>query len=239
MQIHKAVTALRNTMRHVVNPLTELKIFAVGKKIRVEADGRMMEPVSGQLLLDFKEAELKRLLQFPTLAQPPQNSHQRTAERWFEKGLELEQTGAPVEEIVSAYEQAVSLDPQSAGALVNLGTIYFNTRSFAEAERCYKKAIAADPNYALAHFNLGNLHDERGDRTKALLHYSSAVRLNPGYADAHYNIALLFQSNGEVMKAMRHWKTYLKLDPGSSWAVIARRELDKLRDATLVRGTRL
>jgi hypothetical protein len=35
------------------------------------------------------------------------------------------------------------------------------------------------------------------------------------------------------MSAVRHWKAYLKLDPGDSWAVIARRELDKLRRALL------
>ena len=35
------------------------------------------------------------------------------------------------------------------------------------------------------------------------------------------------------MSAVRHWKTYLKLEPGGSWAVIARRELDKLRRALL------
>jgi hypothetical protein len=28
----------------------------------------------------------------------------------------------------------------------------------------------------------------------------------------------------------------LKLDPNSSWAVIARRELDKLKESTIVRG---
>jgi len=30
----------------------------------------------------------------------------------------------------------------------------------------------------------------------------------------------------------------LKLDPSSQWAMIARRELNKLRDATVVRGSR-
>jgi hypothetical protein len=40
------------------------------------------------------------------------------------------------------------------------------------------------------------------------------------------------------MEAVRHWKQYLKLDPVSSWSAIARRELDKLRRSTLVRGAR-
>ncbi len=38
------------------------------------------------------------------------------------------------------------------------------------------------------------------------------------------------------MSAIRHWQAYLKIDPTSTWAVIARRELDKLRRA-LVRSS--
>jgi len=37
---------------------------------------------------------------------------------------------------------------------------------------------------------------------------------------------------------VHHWKLYLKLDPGSSWAVIARRELAKLKESTVLHGPR-
>ena len=160
-----------------------------------------------------------------------------SAEKWFQRGLECEQTGA-IPEAIKAYESAVALDPTSAGAWLNLGTIFFNARQFSKAEGHYRKALEADPKYALAHFNIANLYDERGDYERALRHYQEAVRLHPSYADAHYNLALLFQGSGQVMDAVRHWKTYLKLDPTSSWAAIARRELDKLRRYTVVAGKR-
>ena len=158
------------------------------------------------------------------------------AEQWFEKGLELEQTGAPMEEIIEAYRKASEIDPTSAGALVNLGTVHFNARNWREAERHYRKALEVDPHYALAYFNLGNLYDEKGERSEALAHYLSALRYQPNYADAHYNVALLYQSTGQPLKALGHWKLYLKLDPNSSWAVIARRELAKIKESTIVRG---
>jgi len=241
-QIRRALTALRERLREVQNPLTELKVYSEGKKIRVQFAGAKMESVSGQLLLDFDKAEIEKLMSFPrkSAAEDKSGAQKKRleAERWFEKGLDLEQTGAPLAEIVEAYEKAVELDPTSAGALVNLGTVYFNARALRDAERHYRRAIEVDASYPLAHFNLGNLFDEKGDRNKAMGHYQEALKVHPNYADAHYNIALLYQSTGETMKAVRHWKAYLKIDPNSSWAAIARRELLKLRDSTIVRGSR-
>ena len=240
-QIRNALDAVRVRLRDIRNPLTELKLYSDGRKIQVQFAGQKMEPVSGQLLLDFDEAEISKLLSFPgatPAADTPatQNQKRREAETWFERGLELEQVGAPMEEIILAYEKAAELDPTSAGALVNLGTVYFNARNWREAERRYRKALEIDAEYALAHFNLGNLFDERGDRTKALSHYQAALKVHANYADAHYNIALLYQATNQALKAVRHWKAYLKLDPSSTWADIARRELDKLRASTIVRG---
>jgi tetratricopeptide (TPR) repeat protein len=239
LRIRRAIQALTEKLSGVENPLTELKLYADGKRVHVEIDGRAMEAASGQLLLDFDPAELSRLLEFRAKESPHAERDQRqSAERWFQRGLDLEQTGAPSEQVIEAYQKAVELDPNSAGALVNLGTIYFNAHQWKEAERYYTQAIEVDPDYALAHFDFANLCDERGDHALALEHYLTALRLSPSYADVHYNIALLYQSMNQPMKAVRHWMAYLKLDPSSSWATIARRELAKLREATVVKGSR-
>src|SRR5579872_4529101 len=236
-QIRRAIHALIKKLRGVEDPLTELKLYADGKRIRVELEGRAMEAESGQLLLDFDPGELSRLLEFRPKENPRAEREQRhAAEHWFQRGLDLEATGAPAPQVIEAYQKAIELDPGSAGALVNLGTIYFNIRNFTMAERYYTQATETDPEYALAHFDLGNLCDECGDRARALEYYQAALRLSPNYADAHYNIALLYQSAQQPMKAVRHWMAYLKLDPSSEWAIIARRELAKLRDAAVVRG---
>lgn len=235
-RIKLAVDALRDRLRGVDDPLRELRIIADGRRIRVEIAGQQMEPLSGQLLFNFDNSELRRLLSFPSRADREGGERKRReqAEQWFQKGLTLERSGNQ-QEAFAAYETAVELDPSSAGAWVNLGTICFHQRQWSRAESFYMRAIEADKTYALAHFNLGNLYDERGDYDRALEFYRQSLALNPKYADAHYNVALLYQGGGHVMEAVRHWKLYLQLDPGSSWAAIARRELDKLRKSALVR----
>jgi tetratricopeptide (TPR) repeat protein len=235
VQIRRALAALAKKLRHIQDPLTQLRLYADGKRVRVEVDGRAMEAESGQLLLDFDPVELNRLLEFRVRDNGQADREKKLdAERWFQRGLELEQTGGPIEQIVEAYEKSLELDPSSAGALVNLGTIY----DWKKAERYYLKALEADPEYALAHFDLANLYDERGEQKKALEHYSIALRISPHYADAHYNLALLFQGANQTMKAVHHWIAYLKLDPASHWSNIARRELSKLRQAAVVPGSR-
>jgi len=248
-EIRRTLAAIRARMSDIGNPLTEMKLYSDGRRIRVQFEGRRMDAKTGQLLLDFDQAEMARLVSFPEHPRSePGNgasapgaarpNRRADAEMWFERGLQLEQDGAPLEEVIKAYQQALAIDPASAGALVNLGTVYFNARAWREAERYYRDALEADPEYALAHFNLGNLFDEMGERAKALHHYQTALRINANYADAHYNIALLYQCLNQPLKAVRHWKAYLKLDPGSTWAAIAKRELAKLRDSTIVPGAK-
>jgi tetratricopeptide (TPR) repeat protein len=243
-RIRCALAALRRKLSGIENPLTELRIVTQGRRIVVQTGDSTMEPLSGQLLLDFNGAdlsELENMVSFPQKQKEKEKEgparNVRESEFWFQKGLELERTGAPIEQAMEAYSRAVELDPHSTGALVNLGTIHFHKRAWKEAEEYYRKALEADPSYVLAHFNLGNLFDEKGDHEQAIVHYQAALRIDPDHADAHYNLALLYQGLGQ-MKAVRHWKAYLKLDSSSEWAAIARQQLEKLRASSVVEGSR-
>jgi len=239
----QALHKVREVLRKLPELERDVQVYKEGRRILIQIGKQKMEPASGQLLFDFAEAEINKLLQLPVSQKSNTTIAERLrtkleADQWFERGLELEQTGAPYEQVIEAYQKAADLDPQSAGALVNLGTVFFNGHAWADAEKHYKKALEVDPTYALAHFNLGNLYDERGDFESALHHYHEALKHHAHYADAHYNLALLYQGMRDNLNAMRHWRAYLKLDPHSSWSQIARRELEKLESATVVKGSR-
>ncbi|MBE7543340.1 MAG: tetratricopeptide repeat protein [Bryobacteraceae bacterium] len=242
-RIRLIVEALRERLRHIENPLTELKIFTDGRRLAVQVDGGRMEPLTGQLLLNFDQDEIRRLLQFP--GRPAEDESARAAaarrfeaDRWFEKAVELEQTGGAADRLIAAYEKAIEADPGHSAALVNLGTVHFHQQNWVRAESCYRRATVAQPDYALAHFNLGNLYDELGEVAKALECYEHTLRLDSGYADAHYNLALLSQGKGDSLKALKHWRAYLKLDPQGYWAAIARRELARVREEAVISGKR-
>jgi tetratricopeptide (TPR) repeat protein len=230
-QIGEAIASLRQKLDWVKEPLSELRVVSDGRKISVHVAGQKMEAISGQILFDFDAAALGAIASFPEKKRSAQRL--RESEEWFQRGLDAEESGAPVELAVEAYVKALELNAEAAGALVNLGTIYYRQRNFVEAEKYYCQAIAADPDYPLAQFNLGNLYDEQNRLADAFDRYRRALALNPGYADAHFNIALLCERTGDALKAVHHWKNYLKLDSSGQWAEIARRQLAKLREAVI------
>ncbi len=232
-QIAKAMASLRDKIEGIEKPLTELRLVSDGKKIAVLWAGQKIEALSGQILLDFEMPEPGRVRTFPERRQTA--NRMKESELWFQKGLELEESNAPLEQVAEVYRKVVDLNPGAAGALVNLGTLYYRARRFAEAEHYYQQAALADTKYPLAEFNLGNLYDEQGRLPEALAHYRRAVALNPQYADAHFNLALLCERLGDPLKAVQHWQNYLKLDRSGPWADIARRQLERLRQNTVIR----
>jgi tetratricopeptide (TPR) repeat protein len=234
-RIGQALKSLKDKLKEVKYPLAELRIVSDGRAIAVYSAGDKMEAISGQLLFDFDTGELGGLKTLPERKAPAPPLREREAEACFQNGVALEETGAPVEQAIEAYRRAVELNPRAAGALVNLGTIQYRLGKYKEAERFYSQALLADPGYPLAHFNMGNLQDEMGAVSLAAGHYEKALALNPGYADAHFNLALLSERTGDPLKAVRHWRIYLQLDHTSSWAEIARKQLDRLKQATIVR----
>src|SRR3982750_2002361 len=74
----------------------DVQVYKDGRHVRIQIGKQKLEPASGQLLLDFEEEEIKKLLQLPA----SQKSNGAIAEKlrqkieadyWFERGLELEQ----------------------------------------------------------------------------------------------------------------------------------------------------
>ena len=233
-QIGLALESLKRKLTGIEQPLNELRIVSDGKTIAVQVAGQRMEAISGQLLFDFEASDIPTVRTMTTAPAETPQPREEEAEQWFQKGLAFEETGAPVNHALDAYRKAIEMNPNAAGALVNLGTISFRARKLREAATYYQRAIDADPRYPLAHFNLGNVFDEMGQLEEARGHYEIAVRLNPAYADAHFNLALIAERNNDALRALKHWKAYLKIDSVSSWAAQARKQVERLRKLTLV-----
>lgn len=215
-RLRRALVALQQQLSDIQAPLTELRIRSDGRDVVVEQDGARLEPLSGQLVLNFDTRELGDKLRVMP---------ERSAEEWFALALELEAGASTRQEAIDAHRHALAKNPCRADVLVNLGALLYEQADFKEAADCFRRAMKLEPGNPLAHYNLGSVLEELGQLEAAQKHLREAVRLKPDYSDAHYNLALVCEKQGAHDEARQHWLRYLQLDPSSPWCDYARQRL--------------
>lgn len=194
--------------------LSELRILVDGDDVIVSDGAAAWNPASGQLHLDFQVAELSEEIA-PLHASVRPAAPAVTADDWFERGVELELVSA--EDAVTAYENALELNPRHADAHVNLGRLLHEARRLAQAELHYRAALAPGP-HATAAYNLGIVLEDRQRQKEAVSAYLRALDADPHMADAHYNLSRLYEQLGDEASALRHLKSYRSLTQGTGRA---------------------
>lgn len=63
---------------------------------------------------------------------------------------------------VSAYQQAIVLDPRNPVLRLDLGGIYYLFQNYEEAQRMFEQAVSLKPDWANAHFNLAWTYYQKG-----------------------------------------------------------------------------
>ena len=203
------------------NPLLEAGISSHGSRLTFRHQGRELDPLAGQFLLNFDRPKIVE-------ARAAQPRVAETAAELFAAAVAIEEKPERQNEALQTYRRVLELDPKHAAACINLGTLFYNQQNYIEAEKHYRRAIAIDPRYALGYFDLGNVLDETGRLEEAVSAYQSAIAISPTYADAHYNLALAFERLRRPRKALPHWRSYIKLDPVGAWSNYARGQIQKI-----------
>ena len=226
----RSIRASVDAMQRVAgmrNPLMESTAVRRGSRLSFRHGGALMDPLTQQLAFDFDTAPERQLC----AVRPGGDASARRAaevQELFLRAVQLEENPATTVRAVEIYHVILAMRPQHAPALINLGTIHYNMREYAQAERLYRQATVADPDYALAFFDLGNVLDEMQRLPEATVAYQKAVTLVPQYADAHYNLALSYERQGQRRRALRHWLAYVRLDPVGPWANHAKEQARKI-----------
>ena len=226
--IRQSLQAMQKQVAGMENPLLEAGAYTTGHRIAFRHEGRLLEPIAGQFVMDFSANE--RVVRRSEPEAGPALV-ENDASELFSRGIALEENPSTQAEAIAAYRKVLELEPNHPAAHINLGTLHYNRQDYGQAERHYRSAIEIDPRYALAYFDLGNVLDETGRVQEAIQTYKTALQLAPTYADAHYNLALAYEKIREPRKAVKHWRAYIKLDTTSPWAVHARNQIQRTLQA--------
>lgn len=218
-----AIGALRRALPRVTRPLQELRIVSDGRKVVVQAEDGSFEPVSGQMVLDFRIDNLRS--DVVRVLRQNGDGRARSAYDLYMRASTLDEDPDTFDEAEALYKRATELDPQLAIAYTNLGNIRFRRGDEPGAEQLYRKALEIDDRQPEAHYNLGYVMLERGYASRAVTYFEAAIKADPKFADAHFNLAMAQEALGDKQRARVHWKKYLEIEPTGTWADIARDHL--------------
>ena len=132
----------------------------------------------------------------------------------------------------SAYEKAISLDPDNALAFQGLSTVYRRKGFNQETADAALRAVSLLHRLPVAHFNLGIAMARGGQPERAILAFETALRFRPKMHNAHRYLATLHRtSGGDPKKAAYHraeTRRILRSQPRSR--TVANNRSDKIFD---------
>jgi tetratricopeptide (TPR) repeat protein len=217
-RLRLSLQALTKRLAEVKIPLNELHIVSNGKDVIVETADSHMEPISGQLLMNFRTRELSdRVVRMPD----------RNAPGLFELALEYDGDPEQREKAAQTYARVLTVEPNHIDAIINVGMMAYEDGDLEKACEYFRRAVEIAPDNAVARFNLGSTLDDQGLLQEARQQLRLATRLDPQHADSHYNLGIVCEKLGANEEAHSHWAIYLKLDSSPEHCKYVRERLGK------------
>src|SRR6266851_2327941 len=129
---------------------------------------------------------------------------------WYETGL-LDAGSNPAAAL-SAYQKAVTVQPNFYPGQRELGMAFFNQKDYIAAAPHLEKAISLGLGDAHLHNYLGICYSRTNRLEKAVRSYRLASKLDPSLAEAHLNLAFALQRMQEPAAARTQYKEACKLE---------------------------
>jgi len=147
------------------------------------------------------------------LPRRPQAGDRRAASGAFTQARIAEQD-EKWPQALTAYRQAIELDPSWFEAQYNAGVIAHRLRNYSAALASYETALALQPDSADARYNFALALKAAGYVPDAAEQLKKILAANPGEVRAHLALAnLCAQSLRDPAQARQHYLKVLELDP--------------------------
>ncbi|MBI3667648.1 MAG: tetratricopeptide repeat protein [Acidobacteria bacterium] len=133
-----------------------------------------------------------------------------------------------IENAITVFERALSLDPNYALAYAGLGEAQWKkyerskeTKWVETARQACERALSLDAKLAAAHICLGMLYKGRGQYEKAIVEFRDALEEEPTNDDAYRGLANAEENLGKLDEAEKTYRRAIELRPyywaGYSW----------------------
>jgi hypothetical protein len=141
----------------------------------------------------------------------PSTRLQEKGEQEFLRGISYEKSGM-YEEAMSAYVQALEINPDYMDAYVNLGLVYYRLGKYSKAVDAYKNALRINPANPSVCNKLGAAYVILGEYPLALDAFKQSIKIDPRSSDTHFNLGVAFILAGDKNGALEQYIVLKELD---------------------------
>jgi len=134
-------------------------------------------------------------------------------EAWFLLGS-LAGQGGDFSRAAICFRKVTDLDPQHAGAFVNLGRALDRSENHEEAEPVLRRALELRPQDPSIYFLLGRALHMQNKHDEAIAMYLKVVDFDPNNVNAYFNLGQIYQIQGDFPKAEDSYRRALQGNPG-------------------------
>jgi predicted O-linked N-acetylglucosamine transferase (SPINDLY family) len=125
-----------------------------------------------------------------------------------------------LEEALTCYQHAVTLDPNYADAYTNLGSVLKEQNQLPQAIACYQYALTLNPDDVDAYQELGMIFTAQGQWSQAITSFQQALALTPQEAWLYTKLGNVFRQQNQLSEAAACYQQSLTLDPNDTEAAI-------------------
>lgn len=114
---------------------------------------------------------------------------------------------------ISAFSNALTLDPNNGEVLFNIGSVYLLMERLTKCLEFYNKAEAAGFKHVRLYINMAAIYKALGDKTMELRNYTKAINVNPLMGELYVKKVMLFIDMHRYAEALEVLDDMRKLFP--------------------------
>ena len=137
---------------------------------------------------------------------------QLTAAQWLAKG-KANYAVKEYDKAITAYSQAIKLNPQLSQAVIERGQAYLMTKQFDLAQSDFTTAIELNPQNEALYWFRGLAYAGQDKHQLAIDEYNKTLRINPKMFMAYWNTALSQERLGMRYLAQQAYAAYIRYAP--------------------------
>ena len=117
------------------------------------------------------------------------------------------------EQAVTAYQEALTLNPRYIRSYLNLGKTLVDADRNEDAVTVYRRGLEVNPEYVKIINNLGSVLATMGRTEEAVSLYRRAIEIDPTFADSWYNQGNACADSGQLEESIPLYHKAIEVNP--------------------------